>query len=80
MQPTWLDTKSEYRLMEQKHDQAKEGAKYASEKYEKWAEAVTATEERYNKLAADLVAAKSEANERKILQNILDSLGGVKAS
>ncbi len=23
--------------MEQKHEQAKEGAKYASEKYEKWA-------------------------------------------
>jgi hypothetical protein len=33
----WLDTESEYRLMEQKHTQAKEGAKYASEKYEKWA-------------------------------------------
>ena len=32
----WLDTESEYRLMEQKHSQAKEGAKYASEKYEKW--------------------------------------------
>jgi hypothetical protein len=76
----WLDTESEYRLMEQKHDQAKEGAKYASEKYEKWAEAVTATEDRYKKLSAELEAAKiSDGQEKALLQSIVDTLAKAKS-
>jgi len=75
----WLDTESEYRLMEQKHSQAKEGAKYASEKYEKWAEAVTETETRYTKLAGELEAAKiSNGQEKALLQSLIDLLGKVK--
>ena len=54
----WSNAESQYRLMEQKQEQAKEGAKYAIDKYEKWAEAVTVTQERYDKLTAELAAAK----------------------
>jgi len=76
----WLDTESEYRLMEQKHSQAKEGAKYASEKYEKWAEAVAETETRYKKLAAEFEAAKiSDGQEKALLQSLIDLLSQVKS-
>ena len=76
----WLNTESEYGLMEQKHEQAKEGEKYVSNIYEKLAEAVTATEERHAKLAADFAAAKlSDEQEKALLQSLIDTLGKVKS-
>ena len=37
LRQAWLDSESKYRLMGSKEQDAREGAKYASEKYEKWA-------------------------------------------
>lgn len=70
----WLDTESKYRLMEEKAAQAKEGVKYASDKYEKWSEAVAATQTRYDSLSADFAKEKVAIDQEKATLTSIISL------
>jgi len=74
----WLDTESEYRLMDQKQQDAKEGASYAGQKYEKWAEAVQDTQKRYDELLAAYNSAKlADGQEKALLESIVELLSKI---
>merc|ERR1719217_1724209 len=73
---TWLDAESHYRLTVEQTKEAKQGASYASDEYEKWKTA-------YKKAKADLEATlarhaeerTSLGEEREVIKEILRYLG-----
>eukprot|EP00802_Teleaulax_amphioxeia_P006724 Tamp_06729.p2 GENE.Tamp_06729~~Tamp_06729.p2 ORF type:complete len:372 (-),score=125.43 Tamp_06729:1530-2558(-) len=72
----WLDAESAYRLGEQRAKEAREGAKFATDEYEKWAQANKAARKslaetlaRHGKDRADLL------NEKALIKEIMRLIG-----
>lgn len=72
----WLDAESKYRLEVEKMKEAKEGAKFARQEYEKLAEAVKTTQERVETMEKQYAKeAEDNAAEIALIKEIMRLLG-----
>eukprot|EP00284_Hemiselmis_tepida_P009545 CAMPEP_0174916642 /NCGR_PEP_ID=MMETSP1355-20121228/1929_1 /TAXON_ID=464990 /ORGANISM="Hemiselmis tepida, Strain CCMP443" /LENGTH=436 /DNA_ID=CAMNT_0016161659 /DNA_START=11 /DNA_END=1321 /DNA_ORIENTATION=+ len=72
----WLDAESKYRLEVEKVKEAKEGAKFARQEYEKLAEAVKTTKERVAKMEKEYAKeSEDNASEIALIKEIMRLLG-----
>ena len=72
----WLDAESKYRLEVEKMKEAKEGAKFARQEYEKLAEAVKTTKERVETMEKQYAKeAEDNAAEIALIKEIMRLLG-----
>mmetsp|Transcript_49235 Transcript_49235/g.98749 ORF Transcript_49235/g.98749 Transcript_49235/m.98749 type:complete len:394 (+) Transcript_49235:1-1182(+) len=76
----WLDGESAYRLQKEKVKEARQGARYAREMYEKWSATVKGTQERVDKMKAQYGKELADIKlERDLIHEILRLLGIMEA-
>lgn len=80
----WLDAAANYRLSVERAKEAEQGAKFATDEYEKWAQAHKAAQKSRARLLPRHAAQRAEiANEKKVIKEIMRLIGvlhDVKAS
>ena len=72
----WLDAESAYRLSVQRAKEAKEGATFATEEYEKWAQAHKQAKKTCDETLKQHAAEKQELlNEKEVIKEIMRLIG-----